>query len=383
MRPVLGNRHGGSMTNLRTARLVLSAALLAAGSGPGYAQSKPRSPDSVYTVARYPVEADADNAVAAKEKALAEGYQGAFQSLLRRLVPVTAYQRIKTLKTVNAADLVDGVAVRSERNSATTYIAALDFSFSPKGVRDLLRRQGIPYIETQAPLVSIAPVYVAPTGASGALAAAQGARQWSEVWKGLDVDQTLTPLRIVAAPALAPDVLKSAVRDPNAAKRALPGVREGAILAILEPDMAARRLHLRLSGVDAIGPFTLQRAFRFEQADLAYSSELAAVVTLGILEGRWKAVRVAAVPGGEATLAAPLQPVQMVVEFRNMAEWQSISRRISDLQGVEDYDVAGLSTRSATVALRFPGGGQQLRRALALDGLEVESIGGTWIARVR
>lgn len=359
------------------------AALIFAGSVPALGQSSARNPDAVYTVARYPVEADAEHAVAAKEKALAEGYQGAFQSLLRRVVPVTAYGKIKSLKDVNAADLVAGVAVRSERSSATTYIAALDFSFSPKAVRDLLRRQGVPYIEAQAPPVTIAPIYVAPAGAAGALAAQQGSRQWSEVWKGLDIEQTLTPLRIVAPPALAPEAMRAALGDPAAAKRALPNVREGAVLAVLEPDLGARRLHLRLSGVDATGPFRLQRSFRFESADLGYGAELAAVITLGILEGRWKAVRVAAVPGGEATIAAPMQGVQMLVEFRNMTEWQSISRRISDLQGVEDYDVAGLSTRSATVVLRFPGGGAQLRRALALEGLEVENVGGTWIARAR
>lgn len=364
--------------------VVVSAGMLAAGTfTPVWAQGNPRNPDAVFIVGRYPVEATADTAVAAKEKALTEGYQGAFQSLLRRIVPVSAYGRIKAIKGINAADLVDGVAVRSERNSATQYIAALDFSFSPKAVRELLRRRGIPYIEAQAPAVSLAPIYLGPTGATGSLAAAQGGKLWNEAWRGLDIEQTLTPIRIVAPPALSPDAIKAAARSPNSARKALPDAREGAVLAILEPDMAARKLTLLLSGVDATGPFALQRSFRFESADLAYGAELAAVISLGIMEGRWKAVRVAAIPGGEATLAAPLQPVQLTVEFRSMAEWQSISRRISDLQGVEDYDVAGLSTRSASVALRFPGGGAQLSRALALEGLELENLSGAWVARAR
>lgn len=371
------------MTASTTKRAAIVVALLLAGSFAAVAQSASRSPDAVFTVAKYPVEANADNAVAAKERALAEGYQGAFQSLLRRIVPVTSYGRINTIKGVKAADLVDGVSVRSERNSATTYIAALDFSFSARSVRDLLRRQGVPYIETQAPVVAIAPIYVAPAGATGALAQAQGARTWADVWKSLDIEQTLTPLSIVAAPSLAAEALKAVAATPDQARRSLPAARDGAMLAILEPDMGARRLHLRLSGVDAVGPFTLQRSFRFETPDLSYNAELAAVITLGILEGRWKAVRVAAVPGGEATLAAPLQPVQLTIEFRSMAEWQSISRRIAELQGVEDYDVAGLSTRSASVALRFPGGGAQLKRALALEGLELESAGGTWVVKPR
>jgi hypothetical protein len=362
--------------------LVMAIGLALACCAPALAQTAPRA-DAVFTVGRYPVEAEADNAVAAKEKALAEGYQGAFQSLLRRVVPVTSYGALKSLKRVNAADLVEGMAVRSERNSPTTYIAALDFSFSAKAVRDLLRREGIPYIEAQAPPTAVAPIYVAPAGSSGALAAAQGARTWSDVWKSLDIEQTLTPLKIVAPPAVSPEGLKALANDPGAASKAVPNQRDGVVVAILEPDLGARRLNLRMAGTDAAGPFVLQRAFRFEQADLAYGSELAAVVLLGILEGRWKAVRVAAVPGGAATLAAPLQPVQLLVEFRSMAEWQSVSRRISELPGVEDYDVAGLSTRGANVALRFPGGAVELKRALALEGMELENAGGAWIARAR
>ena len=55
------------------------------------------------------------------------------------------------LPAVKAGDLIEGVKVRSERNSSTDYIASLDFSFQSKAVRDLLRREGIPFIDEQAP----------------------------------------------------------------------------------------------------------------------------------------------------------------------------------------------------------------------------------------
>ena len=38
--------------------------------------------EKVYTIANYPIEATAENAVKAKEKALADGQQAAFRSLL-------------------------------------------------------------------------------------------------------------------------------------------------------------------------------------------------------------------------------------------------------------------------------------------------------------
>src|SRR5262245_31209764 len=108
------------------------AAAVALIAGPAAAVEK------VYTVGNYPVEASAENAVKAKEKALADGQQAAFRSLLKRLIPVLSYPRAKALASVRAAELVEGVKIRSERNSRTDYIASYDFSFQSKAVRDLL-----------------------------------------------------------------------------------------------------------------------------------------------------------------------------------------------------------------------------------------------------
>src|SRR5262245_14570837 len=63
--------------------------------------------EAVFTVGNYPVEARADNAVAAKDRALNEGQQAALRSLLRRLVPVTAFARLKQLPSVRAGDLIE------------------------------------------------------------------------------------------------------------------------------------------------------------------------------------------------------------------------------------------------------------------------------------
>ena len=49
--------------------------------------------------------------------------------------------------------------MRSERNSSTDYIASLDFSFQAKAVRDLLRREGIPFTDEQAPALTVIPFW--------------------------------------------------------------------------------------------------------------------------------------------------------------------------------------------------------------------------------
>jgi hypothetical protein len=72
----------------------------------------------------------------------------------------------------------------------------------------------------------------------------------------------------------------------------------------------------------------------------------------------------------------------MFVEFRNIQEWQGLRRQLTDMPGVSDFVVGGLSSRSADVALRYPGGGGALSAALSQVGIELRPNGGAWLARV-
>jgi hypothetical protein len=340
--------------------------------------------DAVFTVGNYPVEAQAENAVNAKSKALADGQQAALHSLLKRLVPVTAYQRLRSLRQVPAGDLVEGVRVRSERNSSIAYIASLDFSFAAQGVRDLLRRESIPFIEEQAPQLTLVPLWGARPSAPKEEAA------WTNVWKGLDLEHALTPVRLAALKKeIAPGAVSALIEGDGGAIRALTAAYGGelVLLAVADQDLAAKRLNVTLAGRDAAGAFLLKRAYRLDPADPGYASELAAVVSLGILEGRWKAVKYSTSAGAVregAALAAPGDSAMLIaIEFRGMGEWQDISRKLAATPGVEELEVAGLSARGARVTLRYAGGAERLVDALAQQGLALRHADGGWVLSPR
>ena len=200
----------------------------------------------MFTVGNYPVEARADNAVAAKNQALADGQQAAFRSLLKRLVPVTAYPRIRRLASIKAGDLIDGYKVRSERNSATEYIASLDFSFQSKAVRDLLRREGIPFSDEQSPTVTVIPVWRdGPTGTP------RDDPTWTNIWKGLDLEHALTPVNLqTLRKEIQPSTINALAGGDGTAIRSLAGTyRSEHILIVMgEHDPAAKRLNIILSG---------------------------------------------------------------------------------------------------------------------------------------
>lgn len=343
--------------------------------------------DNVYTVANYPVEASAENAVAAKERALADGQQAAFRSLLKRLVPVTAFPRLQKLASAKGSDLIEGVRVRKERNSSTDYIASFDFSFQSKGVRDLLRREGIPFVDDQAPAVTLVAVWRS--------APAQPPREeaaWTNVWKGLDLENALTPIKLKPlGKQVTPDVVNALANGDGNAVRALAAEynSEYVVLALAEPDTVGGRLSVTLAGRDAVGGITLKRPYRIDPRDPGYASELAAVVALRTLEGRWKAIKsrgsfTPSATAGPGTTAGPGDTDLLIaVEFRGMAEWQDISRKLSATQGVQELDVAGLSARGARVTLRYPDGAEQLADELARQGLTLRNSGGNWVLSLR
>ncbi len=375
----------GRISMARAGLAGLACTLVAFAALPGSAAPA----DMPFTVGNYPVEATAASALSAREAALADGQKAAFRSLLKRLVPVTAYKRIDRLNSVKAGDYVDGVAVRSERNSSTQYIANLDFTFQAKAVRELLRREGIPFVDLQAPPIVLVPVYQAPAAAQGTppalLTQTAGQKAWSDAWKGLDLEHALTPAKLeVVKAGLHADTFQMMASDGDGGGLRILAGEYGSelVMAVLaEPDLASKKLNVTLMGRDAAGQFALKRAYRFQPDDVAYTIELAALVALRTLEGRWKALRARPTVGGGVAGSQLIEPVQITVEFRSLHEWQSIRQQIAETPGVDDLQVAGQSGRSAEIAVRFPGGGSQLADSLASQGLDVREVGGTWIVR--
>lgn len=334
----------------------------------------------VFTIANYPVQAQAKDAVTAKRVAIEDGQTAAFKSLLKRIVPVTAYAALDRVKAVQASKYISGMSVRSEQNSSTQYYASLDFSFSAHAVRDLLQREGVPYVDEQAPSVTIVPVVAASQGGTPV----QGNNNWSGVWSGLDIVNTVSPLQISGWKGNLPPNTLQQLKNEGAgeAMRSLASAYGGdrVVVAEAEIDQSAARLNVTLSGRDAAGPIAWKHSYRISDGDVAYAMEYAAVVSLGVLEGRWKSIK-ARDMGGLDVLASPAAQIQIQVLFNSAAEWYRLQQQISGRPGVQDFQVGSVSARKAEVALRFPGGGQQLANVLARDGISLTNSGGQWIMR--
>ncbi|WP_295556319.1 DUF2066 domain-containing protein [uncultured Hyphomicrobium sp.] len=374
------------MTALPRISLVIAGALWVLA--PGMPQQAAAAASKVFTVANYPVEATAKDAVAAKEKALADGQQAALGALLKRLVPVTAYNRLDHLKAVQAANYIDGVAVRSEQNSSTRYIASLDFSFQADAIRDLLSREGVPFVEDQAPRMVLVPVTA--EGKEGSLHYRAASGSWAQVWKGLDLENTLTPVKVESLlPVIHEDTIVAALNGDDSVERVLTGEYKAdyVLFAIAEVQEGGKELNVTLAGIDAAGLVSWRRAYKVADGDVGYTMELAAVITQGVLEGRWKVAKLEEAQGGNfghgtgGGFAGGGGEVHMSVAFTSPDEWNDLRGRILDLPGVDDVRIGVVSARTADVSVRYPGGGEALSAAFSRQGLTLTGEGGYWTLR--
>ncbi len=369
---------------------VSAAAVTSAWAKPGV--------DRAYTIANYPVEARAANAVAAKDTAIADGQKAAFRSLLKRIVPVTAYRDMERLASVDPSTLIDGVAVRSERNSATEYIANLDFSFQANEVRDLLTRQGVPFVDTQAPATIIIPLTrdaKAAAGPAGEFRAASGT--WGTVWPTLDLQNSVAPLKAEALkPEIGPDTLRGLYDEASLSASVMTLAAaygtDQIIVAVAEVDTEGGRVNVLLAGQDSAGPFALKRAYRLSDGDLAYTLELAAVVSQGIVEGRWKAISsggafaaaappYAATPYGAPATGGSGDDIAFDAQFSGTGEWNAMRRVLLEAPGIDDIRIGSISSDRASVSVKYPGGGPALAQALAGYGISLTDTGGLWVMR--
>jgi Uncharacterized protein conserved in bacteria (DUF2066) len=348
--------------------------------------------DTIFTVGNYPVDARADDAVAAKKTAIADGQKAALRSLLKRLVPVTAYPRLRKLQIARPDQLLSGISVRTERNSTTEYIANLDFAFRPDAVRALLDRENLPYVDTQAPPIVVVPIWQSESQPIPGLQA----DAWRAAWNAVDVAHALTPIKLETLKAgVHPDTITALSKGDTTLLRTFAGEyggEERLVAAILTPLVKERKLQVTLAGRDTVGSLAWIKSYRFDAEDPGYAIELAAVVSLGVLEGRWKAsgARVQGpirAPGAEA-VAAQYTPIvgtpdddslRMSVEFRTIAEWADISKRLGQVPGVSDIDVIGMSGRSARITLKYPDGPERLAQAAPQHGLTVRQNSAGWV----
>lgn len=330
----------------------------------------------LFTVRNVPVDATAETAPAARERAIGEGRRLAFRRLVERLVPAAQSSQVPAPTDAELQRMVLGFEVAGERSSAVRWIADLTVAFDPASVRSRLRAAGAPYAETRSLPVLVIPVY--ETGGDTNLW--REPNPWRAAWYELPPQGGLVPVVVPYGDVadirdLPPE--KAAAGDVAALTRI--AERYGARDAVIAKARPRAGNAVELS-VQRIGPSGTDRTLVETvtgAGDLDEAKRLAPAVlrTVAMVEEAWKQDNLIR-PGFESLVTA-------TVPIDSLKRWLTVREALDGLSIVARYNVVHLMKREALVDVWVNGDAEQFRLALAQRDLELLPGAGDYILKQR
>ncbi|MGA7457813.1 MAG: DUF2066 domain-containing protein [Methyloceanibacter sp.] len=351
--------------------------------------------DGLYEVAKISVDITAKDAVAARDEGMAEAQMRAVKTVLQRLLPLSAQDQIPEFSPEEIEGLVNGVSIRSERNSTTRYIATLDVSVNERGIKKLLQDQAIPYSEARAPSISILPLVIA-----GGSVKSEGAEGWRQAWEQLDLAHSSTPATILRPrPELSLDTVKAVLAGDAQALATMQADYGYGPLVLAVGEATKGEFVSRLAGTDSVGAINFGRSDKLS-TDAQTIAREAAATAFGIIENRWKVSQAPESPPTEVKYEEGTEPHPAVgeqappkgevprnvvaqVEFSSLKDWQDIRGRLMNVAGIEALEVNSLSARTASVTFDYAGSLGHLQQVLGQYGFDFGDREGTFVLRSR
>ncbi|MBI5120319.1 MAG: DUF2066 domain-containing protein [Rhodospirillales bacterium] len=304
------------------------------------------------------IDATAQSAAQAKEKALQEGQQQAFRRLLESMT--IEADRARLPHPANWQDWLADFSVDQEKTSAVRYLAILTVRFKAQPVRNLLRQANIPFAETVSKPVLAVPVFIQ----SGRGMLWDEDNLWLKAWQE-------RPRLTGPVPVLAPvgDSWDRQAYDVGADKERLDslGRRYGTAQTILaEARPSANGLGLDVRLVYPGGQATSFGVSLAKDSPATLYRKAADAAALQI-EELWKRQNLVSHESSGALL--------VTVNFSGLAEWLKIREKLERIPLVRRQEVLELARNQASLALHHAGDVNQLRAALAQADLLLSSDG--------
>ncbi|MHA1113359.1 MAG: DUF2066 domain-containing protein [Alphaproteobacteria bacterium] len=353
--------------------LALAIACLTAGGG--------RAAAGVFTVTGVAVDATAETAAVASEQALVEGRREALDRLFARLTLRGDRDRLPRPEGAGLEDLIASFEVANEKTSPVRYLAELTFHFERHAVRALLRGDGIPFAETRSRPILVLPVY----RLAGAASLWDAPNPWRSAWAGLAAPESLAPLVLPAgdltdiATIGAEQALAGNTTRLDAVAR-----RYGAanvLLAVADLRMDTTRglpvidLQARWFGDAAPERTLIDSVAANSREDISPALTAAAAKVAEWVAESWKRDNLLRFDHeSEMILSVPLA---------GLDEWLDIRARLAEVAVIRGGALLELSRDEARLALRYLGGEDQLRIALAQQELSLSRDATDWVLRRR
>ncbi|MDB5491540.1 MAG: hypothetical protein JWO78_1389 [Micavibrio sp.] len=354
--------------------------------------------DDVFTVAGVKVDAKAENAVAAREKAFATAQTVAFTAIATKLLGDEEAKAYKIPDTATIAAMIKDFEVTNEQISAVEYIGTYTFRFEGNAVRNRFNMQGLKYSDVVSKPVLVLPFYQM----GQVISLWRDGNPWLKAWTHADLKGGLVPINVPLGDALdvcsiSDDQALDVPADKLEEMLARYGAKE-AIILIAKPGKPATGdfpadLSVMIYRTDNGTPEYAQTVKVTADAGATSADALyvkAVRQVRAILQKNWKnQTMIDPAQGniaGSGDIPAYTDPnaspydrrlaasgpvsglnntITVHVQFTTMQEWVTTRQALQTVQGISDMKVRSVTPREAQVDLSFAGGIDRLRALLA------------------
>jgi hypothetical protein len=334
-------------------------------------------PADLYTVSNIPVDATADNAVAARAEAHRQGQQDGFNRLMRRLVPATEHGRLPNVADLTVDRYVSNFEIAGEQLSATRYLAKMTVAFDPRRIQELLEAERLPFSEEVSDPLVVLPLYEGPSGP----ALWPDGNPWWAAWATkLESER---PLRLVLPLGDLEDVSAMTIEQARAGDTlslqrlaARYGAKNG-IVVIAEPlsdpasggPISVRLNAQRVGEASRQGqPFTLEGA---PGESLEQVFETAVVRLQDSLDEQWKSSHILRLDTGGL--------IFVDIPIGSLADWVTINQGLEGLAEVSQVEIASFARNLVQAQIYYVGDEIGFDRALDRLGLRLSREEESWL----
>ena len=346
---------------------LLSAWLLAGLAGTAVAADP-------YRVELIPVDATAENAVAARAAAIERGERAGLAVVLRRLAAPGQEASLPDPAGVNIDRVVRSYDVAEEQVASTRYLAKINVSYNPAEIRRLLAGSGVAYVQRTP-----APVLVLPALRSDSGWSLWGENAWRSAWYARPVggaglfDVTLplgdgddisgfTPVQLEAGDSAA---LASLAQRYEAGAAYV-------VAAFVPSGEAAEGTPVRIEifGPQLGQPLVSEVVPAGPGADEAASLAPVVAAAAAGLESAWKQVNLGT--GGRVSKLA------VEVPLADLRGWVHIRNELETLPLVRSVRIDSLERTRASLSIDYLGELAQLEGAVARLGMALTQENDRW-----
>jgi hypothetical protein len=301
----------------------------------------------LFQVSGIAVDESGDNTVLAREAAILTAQRRSWFGLVERLVPLEDRTRVPLPDDDVLGGFIRGFSVAGERMTNERYLAEFTISFSPDPVSVFLRKAGIPFVDTPAPVAVIVPVLI--DGAQALLC--DDGYVWLEAWQVAPPQSPLSEIKVPLGDI--DDVLALAASEAldHSTDSALAiGSRYQAdtvVISVLDTNQAV---------LDAAAPLTVRLISRQHGQEPVYQlasipprptvSErlaLAQAITVNLLGESWQARAVGPV--------VATRTIVVEIEPGSRAQWLALRRAMLASSGIVDVALDTLRLDRARLRL--------------------------------